>query len=775
MKLALFDMGSNSVRLLLGEYKNAKWHNENKTLWTTRLGEKNGDSNLTSLAKQKTKEALLEGIELAKKYGASEFKALATGAVREADNGKDFAKEVYDELGVKVTILNGQEEANIGFVGAMQDKKDDGSYVMVDIGGATTEIAIGTKEKLEFLESYKVGAVRMQSLSELSKDAIKDECRKIWPDLNEYQPLKIVGIGGTFTSLAAMDLKLKVYDPKKVHGHVITRKWINKIQNTIREFSLAERKNIVGLSPKRAEIIVAGIDIVASLMDFYNIDEIEVSEKDGLEGAQELIVSSLRLSDEKEKTDAEKIYTENLEQRVLHTIKKHDMIKPNAKILVACSAGPDSMSLLHILKKYADRWNIELGAVCLDHGIRIQGWAEVELLKTYCENNGVRFHTFYDDIPRRSEEEKLSTETAGRKVRYGVFAKLIVEYGYTNIALGHHKGDQAETVLAHLIRGAGLTGLRGMEYTYGNKIRPLLDVRKEELLQYAIAEKISYAWDHTNDELEYERNKLRLEIIPQLEKLNPQVVDALSRLGELATLDDRFLEKLAKKSLLETFIEQNISENGDINSLVLDKKLFAENEKALRFRMWREVCKNFFPFGAMPSLQNIESMDELLFLQGNKQFLLKWMKICVQYDRIYITKFYNEDNNKIANKIGKNTDEFTKRVTIDCRIIEEMPDTILPGTFVIPKTIVDEAIIVRTRKAGDKIILRDKEGNIIGHKKLKKYLIDKKIPVEQRDKIEWITIGSIILCEAKKDIKYYLRDLTAREYILGFIQEEYND
>lgn len=772
MKLALFDMGSNSVRLLLGEYKDGSWHNENKLLWTTRLGEKNGDNNLTAKSKLATKAALAEGLKLANKFGAKEYKALATGAVREAENGKDFAKEIYDELGIKVTILSGQEEANIGFIGAMQDKKDNCSYVMIDIGGATTEIAIGTKDQLKFLESYKVGAVRMKCLSDQSKNAIANKCKTIWPNLEKHQPLVVIGIGGTFTTLAAMSLKLNKYDPKKVHGHIITRKWIEEMQNYLREISLEERVKIPGLTPKRADIILAGVDIVASLMEFYDLDKIEISEKDGLEGAQQVIVSSLRIATSKEKSTEDENYVNNLENRILNTIKKHNMIKPNTKVLVACSAGPDSMSLLHILHKYKEKLNITLGAVCIDHGIRLQGWAEVELLKEYCKKNDLNFHSFYDDVPRRSEEKKLSVETAGRQVRYGAFNYLVENFEYDYVALGHHKGDQAETVLAHLIRGSGLTGLRGMEYIHENKIRPLLDVRKEELLKYAICEKISYAWDHTNDEVEYERNKLRLEIIPQLEKLNPQVVDALSRLGELATLDDMYLENLAKKTLKEILLEKHNDDKGNLKQLILDKKVFVNNDKAIRYRVWRELCKYFFPFGAMASLQNIESMDELLYLNGNKQFLLKWMKICVQYDRIYITKFYKENSKTEASKIKEKD---AKEFTITFESIKDIPENMEIGTFIIPKSMVNKDIIIRPRQSGDKIILRDKNGNIVGHKKLKKYLIDKKIPVEQRDKIKWITIGDTVLCEAKKDIRYYLRDLTTREYIIGYIQEDNND
>ena len=192
---------------------------------------------------------------------------------------------------------------------------------------------------------------------------------------------------------------------------------------------------------------------------------------------------------------------------VNHTLKLHDIFPENCRILVACSGGPDSMALLHLLQDIATHRHTvyELGVAIVDHCIRLESKDEVLWLRNQADVLGLPFYTAVFDVPKLSQAQKLSEETIGRQVRYQWLTGIAQSEGYDYIAVAHHKDDQAESILAHLIRGTGLNGLTGMavvsnDYTVP-VVRPLLDVTKEELLLYLKEKDISYCIDSTNEDV----------------------------------------------------------------------------------------------------------------------------------------------------------------------------------------------------------------------------------------------------------------------------------
>jgi len=214
-----------------------------------------------------------------------------------------------------------------------------------------------------------------------------------------------------------------------------------------------------------------------------------------------------------------------IEQIILKFIDEKGLLKANEKILVALSGGPDSVFLLHFLRKFQNRFKIELGAVHINHKLRGKNAdADEEFCAELCQNEDMAFFSAAVEVKKFAEENKLSLEEAARKVRYAVFDKVVKLNGYNKIATAHNLSDNTETVLLNLLKGTGLKGIAGIPVQRGNIIRPLLPVSKKEILEYLQKNGIRFCIDESNKESIFERNYLRNEIIPLLkEKINPSV------------------------------------------------------------------------------------------------------------------------------------------------------------------------------------------------------------------------------------------------------------
>ena len=184
-------------------------------------------------------------------------------------------------------VLSGEEEATYGFKGATVYEHPDFHYTTIDVGGGSTEIALGDAKHVYYTKSYPTGAVRMQEMSSEGPQRVWEETARMWEELPiEGTFGEFIGIGGTVTSLAAIDLQMETYNPKQIQGHRMDRGTIEAIILQLRYMSREERLQVKGLQPGRVDIIVPGAEIITSLMDTYQIGSIVVSEADGLEGWQ---------------------------------------------------------------------------------------------------------------------------------------------------------------------------------------------------------------------------------------------------------------------------------------------------------------------------------------------------------------------------------------------------------------------------------------------------------------------------------------------------------
>ena len=237
-------------------------------------------------------------------------------------------------------------------------------------------------------------------------------------------------------------------------------------------------------------------------------------------------------------------FLSEFDERVLRTIRKFNMICSGDCIVVAVSGGPDSMSLLRALIKLREKFNIKLVVAHVNHMIRAVADSETEFVKGFCEDNDVECFVKKVDVVGLSEKLKISCEEAGRNVRYDFFDEIFDKVGANKIAIAHNKNDNAETVLMNIMRGSGVSGLKGIEPIRNGKfIRPLIEIDRKSIEQYCVDENLNPKFDESNKENVYTRNKVRNLLIPYIEKeFNPNIIESISRLSDLATQESNFVD-----------------------------------------------------------------------------------------------------------------------------------------------------------------------------------------------------------------------------------------
>lgn len=317
-----------------------------------------------------------------------------------------------------------------------------------------------------------------------------------------------------------------------------------------------------------------------------------------------------------------------------HTLKSHNLFPENSRILVACSGGPDSMALLYLLQDIATHRHTtyKIGVAIVDHCIRPESKEEVLWLQHQVEELGLPFYSATFDVPRLSKEYKKSEETIGRQVRYQWLNEIAQSEGYDYISVAHHKDDQAESILAHIIRGSGLNGLTGMSVVQSEYaipvVRPLLDVTKENLLAYIGTKHISYCVDPTNEDVRYQRNRIRHRIIPELEAVNPAVVDAIVRLGSSVNEDVMVISDLTSRTF-----DKLVSIDDD--EVRISRRALRQEPLAIQRRLWQRLVSTIDSDLTLTSAHQEQLLD-IVNTGEKKTFTIKSIKVIAQCDTIKV-------------------------------------------------------------------------------------------------------------------------------------------
>jgi tRNA(Ile)-lysidine synthase len=414
-------------------------------------------------------------------------------------------------------------------------------------------------------------------------------------------------------------------------------------------------------------------------------------------------------------------------------IKDNNLIKSGDKVLVALSGGPDSVCLLNILYNLKAELNIEVGAAHLNHLLRDKdAFEDEEYVKTLCKSLDIPCFVKRVDINKYSKDKKMSSEMAGREARYNFFDDIVKDEGYTKIATAHNANDQAETILFRLMRGSGIEGLCGIKVRRDKIIRPILCLSRKEVEEYIEINNLKPRIDKTNFEKIYNRNKIRLDMIPYIkENFNEDIIQTLNRMSVLLQKDNEFIENSAR-----SFYEKHCIEQSDY--FIIKKEMF-DNKEAVVTRVIRYALTNFSKTHYDFEMKHIYEICNLAKNNSGKAIDLP-NKIYAEniYGDIYIKERININNIDVKQEIVVNKNEINgKKIFFDNENIEfsllkndsnlDLNQNNLIKYFDFDK--INDSISLRKRKNGDKIIPLGMKGS----KKIKDLFIDMKVPKEERD------------------------------------------
>jgi tRNA(Ile)-lysidine synthase len=251
-----------------------------------------------------------------------------------------------------------------------------------------------------------------------------------------------------------------------------------------------------------------------------------------------------------------------IHRAVDRTLRTYRMVQNGDAVLVAVSGGADSVALVYVLLELAPKYSLRMAIAHLNHCLREKESDRDEaFVASLAKQLELPFYTGREDVPRYQKQHRLSLEDAARQVRYSFYDSIAAKYGYGKIALGHHGDDNAELVLMNLLRGSGPLGLSGISPVRDNKIiRPLIHLRRSEIIDYVAVKKLDYVTDSSNWDLKFHRNKIRARLIPQLQSgYNPKLIDSLNRLTAIVGAEEAWIEDLIQpiyeKAIV--FIEKN--------------------------------------------------------------------------------------------------------------------------------------------------------------------------------------------------------------------------
>jgi exopolyphosphatase/guanosine-5'-triphosphate,3'-diphosphate pyrophosphatase len=297
-RVAVLDLGTNSSRLLVADVDDRELREIERQTTVTRLGEGlEATGRLSVDAIQRVSEAVAGYRKLLDRHGAEAVTCVATSAMRDAENGHELRDLLRERYGIEARTISGDEEARLTFLGATHDRPAHEPTLVFDIGGGSTEYVVGRPGHApSFHVSTDAGSVRHSErhlhsdppapveLERLARDVDGVLAAEVPPNVRA-EVARGIAVAGTATSLAAIDLRLDPYDPKRVHGHRLSLETSKRILASLAALPLAERRKVTGLHSDRAPTIVAGATIMVRSLFSFGLGEIEVSEADVLHGA----------------------------------------------------------------------------------------------------------------------------------------------------------------------------------------------------------------------------------------------------------------------------------------------------------------------------------------------------------------------------------------------------------------------------------------------------------------------------------------------------------
>ncbi|MGE3977364.1 MAG: tRNA lysidine(34) synthetase TilS [Nitrospira sp.] len=438
-----------------------------------------------------------------------------------------------------------------------------------------------------------------------------------------------------------------------------------------------------------------------------------------------------------------------LVHRVVRTVRCRSLFQRGQHILVAISGGPDSVALLSILHLLRSSWKLTLSAVHCNYGLRgAESEDDQKFVEAFCQVLGMPLHV--RRVEFHTGGPKTSLQAEARDLRYRVMQETAEKYGADRIAVGHTADDQAETILLWMLRGAGLTGLSGMPAFRDNKvIRPLYDIKRQEVLAYLRTAGLSFREDSSNFQMHYLRNRVRREVIPILSRLVPSSVDALCKLADICREDDRCLDDQVKA------LSSSAVKRGSAGGWAIDRRFLLELPHAFQRRCIRNLFRQHDDRFRSPGVRTVDRIIHMASKRGGGSSLdVKGGRVVVSDRRLRFVPLHAAEPFRVEQPHGR------------CQEFLSVPgELIWPGTgqrlqvqqqagiqfgaapfgknqILVDADRVSQPLMVRNWLPGD----RFHPSGMGGHsKKLQDFFTDLKIPIAVRSLIPLVVAPEGIL------------------------------
>lgn len=430
-----------------------------------------------------------------------------------------------------------------------------------------------------------------------------------------------------------------------------------------------------------------------------------------------------------------------MQKRVLEYIRKYEMIEGKDRVIAGVSGGADSICLLYMLMEFQKEIPFALSVVHINHELREEEAAkDAKFVEQICRGYNIPCKVFSYNVADIAQDEKLSIEESGRKVRYQAFEKFAAQWGGTKIALAHHKNDVAETMLHNLVRGSALTGLCSVHPIRNPYIRPLLCMNRAEIEQYLKDRHILWRTDSSNQDVYYTRNKIRHRVVDYLvREINPKAVEHMADTAEDLLAAEEYLcqEALRAKAA-------HGKQKGDVIWL---SWTLTEEAPIIRRYVLRSCFEQIAGSRKNLSRNHLQEMDKLFCKPVGKSICLPLGVIVSRvYQGIVIATTKEAgvvQAQAIAAPVPIPGEYRGKGFTIKCQVFPKnenrIPEKRYTKWFDYDK--IRGNLLIRTRKPGDFLVVNQSGGK----KKLKDYFIDTKVPQEERDDVLLLTADSEII------------------------------
>ena len=495
-------------------------------------------------------------------------------------------------------------------------------------------------------------------------------------------------------------------------------------------------------------------------------------------------------------------------QKVLSFMKKNHMTDRGDSVLAAVSGGADSGCLLLLLHEMAAELGIKVFAFHMNHGIRgAEADRDEQFVMELCERLNIPLTVAHEKVEEYAAERGLSGEEAGRILRYHHLGETAEKYQCAKIAVAHHEDDDAETVLLNLFRGSGLAGLSGIRPVRENIIRPLLCVSRKEIEEYLNEQELSWCEDSTNKENDYTRNKIRNELLPWVtENINSRAAEHILAVSEFAAQADAYFEMEAERILEESCSKRReegkqpnsknageadgkepgtgqsskVAENEMKMCTKINTDIFDPQPEILKTYIVRRMILNAAGKAKDITERHIRSVMDLSGPGGGHTVDLPYgLKAVRGYETLGIVQNKNPSQMSESDQKQERKPVFENKINLETDM-DEILD--LGGTHIrlhavhrekeleIPKNQytkwfdydkINVGLSIRYRKNGDYLTL---SGG--GKKKLRRYMIDEKIPENERDRIPVLADGDHVLWVVGYRISDYYKITDETERVL---------